>query len=230
VSTLSQNYIFVPAKHKETYLIYLLTQFQGKKIIIFCTTCANCERLTLILRNLDFKAINLNGQMSQTQRLTALNKFKAGEKQILVATDVAQRGLDIPEVDFVLNFDIPGHSKDYVHRVGRTARAGRSGKAITIVTQYDVENFKKIEDHIQKKLEEYPLQHKEALSLTDRVVEAQRLANLELKQRTENRKGKDEEEEGDGDKKLFGIGQKRKQEKTYGGQKSFNRSFSRKKK
>ena len=79
--------------------------------------------------------------MTQTQRLTGLNKFKAGEKSILVATDVAQRGLDIPEVDLVINFDIPGHSKDYIHRVGRTARAGKSGRALTIVTQYDVENF-----------------------------------------------------------------------------------------
>ena len=70
-----------------------------------------------------------------------MNKFKANERNILIATDVASRGLDIPEVDFVINFDIPQHSKDYVHRVGRTARAGKTGKAITFVTQYDVETF-----------------------------------------------------------------------------------------
>jgi ATP-dependent RNA helicase DDX47/RRP3 len=73
--------------------------------------------------------------------LNALNKFKSGERQILIATDVASRGLDIPAVDLVINYDIPQHSKDYVHRVGRTARAGKTGKAITIVTQYDVETF-----------------------------------------------------------------------------------------
>lgn len=98
-------------------------------------------KLALILRNLNFKAVNINGQLSQTQRLNALNKFKSGERQILIATDVASRGLDIPLVDLVINFDIPQHSKDYVHRVGRTARAGKSGRAITIVTQYDVETF-----------------------------------------------------------------------------------------
>jgi ATP-dependent RNA helicase DDX47/RRP3 len=68
--------------------------------------------------------VNINGQLSQQQRLAALNKFKSGDKNILIATDVASRGLDIPNVDLVINFDIPSNSKDYIHRVGRTARAG----------------------------------------------------------------------------------------------------------
>lgn len=79
--------------------------------------------------------------MSQVKRLGAINKFKSGEKNLLIATDVASRGLDIPNVDFVLNFDISQNAKDYVHRVGRTARAGRAGKAVTFVTQYDVEYY-----------------------------------------------------------------------------------------
>ncbi len=91
-------------------------------------------KLALILRNLNFKAVNINGQLTQMQRLNALNKFKSGERQILIATDVASRGLDIPLVDLVINYDVPQHSKDYVHRVGRTARAGKTGRAITIVT------------------------------------------------------------------------------------------------
>ncbi len=94
---------------------------------------------------------------------------------------MASRGLDIPSVDLVINFDIPGNSKDYIHRVGRTARAGKSGRAITLVTQYDVEIFQKIESLIGRKLEEYPCENKHALILSDSVIEAMRQATIEMK-------------------------------------------------
>lgn len=84
----------------------------------------------------------------------ALNKFKAGQRNILVATDVASRGLDIPNVDMVLNFDIPSHGKDYIHRVGRTARAGKAGRSVSFVTQYDVEAYQRLEALIGQKLPE----------------------------------------------------------------------------
>jgi len=102
-----------------------------------------------------FSAIPLHGAMTQPNRLGALNKFKSGSRNILLATDVASRGLDIPAVDVVINYDIPQHSKDYIHRVGRTARAGRSGKSITMVTQYDVELYQRIEELIGKKMDQY---------------------------------------------------------------------------
>jgi ATP-dependent RNA helicase DDX47/RRP3 len=85
-------------------------------MIIFADTCKKVQELTLMLRNLGFRAVCLNGQMSQPKRLGALNKFKSGQWNILVATDVASRGLDIPNVDFVINYDIPKNGKDYVHR------------------------------------------------------------------------------------------------------------------
>lgn len=80
-----------------------------------------------------------------------MNKFKSGASDLLIATDVAARGLDIPSVDVVINFDLPGDSKSYVHRVGRTARAGRAGHAISIVTQYDLEIWLRIEAALGKK-------------------------------------------------------------------------------
>ncbi len=88
----------------------------------------------------------------QSKRLGALHKFKSGAKRILLATDVASRGLDIPLVDAVINFDVPSSAKDYIHRVGRTARAGRTGRAVTFVTQYDVEAYQRVEKLIGKKL------------------------------------------------------------------------------
>lgn len=107
----------------------------------------------------------------------------------MIATDVASRGLDIPHVDVVINCDIPTHSKDYIHRVGRTARAGRSGKSITMVTQYDVELFQRIEHLIGKQLPIYKTQDDEVMLLQERVAEAQRLAKIEIKESNDKKKG-----------------------------------------
>jgi len=91
-------------------------------------------------------------------------------------------GLDIPSVDVVINFDIPTHSKDYIHRVGRTARAGRSGKSITLVTQYDVELIQRIEAVIGKKMELWPVDKEEVSLLRERAEEAARLAAAEMRE------------------------------------------------
>ena len=91
-------------------------------------------------------------------------------------------GLDIPSVDVVINYDIPTHSKDYIHRVGRTARAGRSGKSITLVTQYDVELVLRIEQVTGKKMELWPVDKEEVALLRERVDEAGRLASAEMKE------------------------------------------------
>ncbi|KAH0419808.1 ATP-dependent rRNA helicase rrp3 [Colletotrichum camelliae] len=181
VSTLIQNYIFCPHNKKDTYLVYLANEYSGKKIVLFTRTVTETQRLAILLRTLGFGAIPIHGQLNQTARLGALNKFRAGSRDILVATDVAARGLDIPLVDVVINFDIPSDSKTYVHRVGRTARAGKSGKAITIMTQYDLEIYLRIEAALGKKLPEYPTQKDEVDVFQTRVEEAQRVARTEMK-------------------------------------------------
>ena len=94
---------------------------------------------------------------------------------------IDRRGLDLPSVDIVINYDVPTSSKDYIHRVGRTARAGRSGKSITIVTQYDVEMMQRVEAVIGKKMELWPTDEEEVVLLRERVDEASRLAANELK-------------------------------------------------
>ena len=113
---------------------------------------------------------------------------QAKNRNILIATDVASRGLDIPHVDVVVNFDIPTHSKDYIHRVGRTARAGRSGKAITLVSQYDVELYQRIEKLIGKKLPKYQAEESEVMVFTEPVAEAQRHAKNEIQIMEEKKK------------------------------------------
>lgn len=162
----------------------------------------------MILRTLGFPAVPLHGQLSQSARLGALAKFKSGGRKILVATDVASRwvslghlfipvckligyrGLDLPSVDIVINYDVPTSSKDYIHRVGRTARAGRSGKSITIVTQYDVELMQRVETVIGKKMELWPTDEEEVTLLRERVDEASRLATNELKDQGKGGSGK----------------------------------------
>ena len=183
-STLQQYYVFVPAKYKDVYFTYLINEWVGQSILVFCSTCACVQKLALMLRNLGFPAISLHGQMSQPKRLGALTKFKSGSRDILICTDVASRGLDIPSVDIVLNYDLPSHGKEYIHRVGRTARAGKAGKAISVVTQYDVEIYQRLETLLGEKLPLYPDMADEqvVLLLQERVNEAQRLAHRELKE------------------------------------------------
>ena len=191
VSTLLQSYLFFPHKHKDLYLVSLLSDLAGQTFIIFARTVNETQRIAILLRLLGFSAIPLHGQLSQSARLAALNKFRTRSRSILVATDVAARGLDIPSVDVVLNFDIPPDSKTYIHRVGRTARAGKSGHAISFVTQYDVEVYLRIEDALGKKLKEYDgLIKEEVMVLAERVGEAQRQAAMEMKDLHEKRGGR----------------------------------------
>eukprot|EP00099_Drosophila_melanogaster_P018911 NP_610090.1 uncharacterized protein Dmel_CG9253 [Drosophila melanogaster] len=189
VEQLQQSYLFIPVKYKDVYLVHILNELAGNSFMIFCSTCNNTVKTALMLRALGLAAIPLHGQMSQNKRLAALNKFKAKNRSILISTDVASRGLDIPHVDVVVNFDIPTHSKDYIHRVGRTARAGRSGKAITLVSQYDIELYQRIEHLLGKQLTLYKCEEDEVMALQERVAEAQRTAKLELKDLEDTRGG-----------------------------------------
>lgn len=198
VEQLQQYYIFIPVKYKDVYLVHILNELAGNSFMIFCSTCNNTVKTALMLRALGLAAIPLHGQMSQNKRLAALNKFKAKNRSILISTDVASRGLDIPHVDVVLNFDIPTHSKDYIHRVGRTARAGRAGKAVTFVTQYDVELYQRIEHLLGKQLPLYKCEEDEVMALQERVSEAQRTAKLELKDIEESKGSKGRYKKGAG--------------------------------
>mmetsp|Transcript_6733 Transcript_6733/g.11864 ORF Transcript_6733/g.11864 Transcript_6733/m.11864 type:complete len:461 (+) Transcript_6733:48-1430(+) len=182
VKTLVQQYLFVPAKYKETYLVYILNELAGQSAIIFVAACNTASKIALMLRTLGIKATSLHGQMHQTKRLGALNNFKTQANHILVATDVAARGLDVPSVDLVINFDVPSNGKDYVHRVGRTARAGKSGRSVTFVTQYDIEIYQRIETMLGKKLEEFPAPKELVMVLHERISDASRQASNKLKE------------------------------------------------
>lgn len=200
VDTLLQSYLFIPFKHKDAYLVYLINELAGQSTIIFARTCNDTQRVAFLLRHLGFGAVPLHGQLSQSSRLGALNKFKSGSRNILIATDVASRGLDIPLVDVVINFDTPTDSKTYIHRVGRTARAGRSGKSICLVTQYDLEPFLRIEKALKTSMPGYEIDQEAVMLLAERVSEAQRAAIQDIKEVQGKKGGKREYREDDDSK------------------------------
>ncbi|KAF3690736.1 putative ATP-dependent RNA helicase DDX49 [Channa argus] len=173
VEELDQRYILTPEKVKDAYLIHLIQKFTDEhddwSLIIFTNTCKNCQILTMMLREFNFPTISLHSMMKQKQRFANLAKFKASVYKILIATDVAARGLDIPTVQVVINHNTPGLPKIYIHRVGRTARAGRNGVSITLVTQYDIHLVHSIEEKIQTKLKEYPVEEKEVHKILTQV-------------------------------------------------------------
>jgi len=124
-------------------------------VIIFVETCHRCHEISEVLKELGFETAPLHSMLPQAGRLSSLNKFKNMTVPILVATDVASRGLDIPTVNLVINFDLPRISADYIHRIGRTARAGNEGQSISFITPNDIDLLHDIEETVHQKLSLY---------------------------------------------------------------------------
>lgn len=131
-------------KDKFDYLIRLIEAYDANLVLIFCNTKKSVDFVRKHLRKQDFSADSLHGDMTQQARDRVMNKFRNGNISILVATDVAARGLDIDGVDVVINYDVPQNNDDYIHRIGRTARAGKTGFAFTLVSKDEVPRFRNI--------------------------------------------------------------------------------------
>ena len=140
-NTITQRLVRTQSRKKREMLRDLLRAEQLQNAVIFCNRKRDISTLLSSLKRHDFSAVALHGDMTQSARLEALDQFKSGEIPILIASDVAARGLDIPLVSHVFNFDIPSNAEDYVHRIGRTGRAGRTGVAITLVATDDDEKY-----------------------------------------------------------------------------------------
>ncbi|XXG74485.1 hypothetical protein AAC387_Pa07g3192 [Persea americana] len=183
VDTLKQQYVFIHKNVKDVYLLHILSQMEDlgiRSAIVFASRCRSCHLLNLLLDELDQSVAALHSHKSQSLRLAALNRFKSGRVPILLATDVASRGLDIPTVDLVINYDIPRYPRDYVHRVGRTARAGRGGLAVSFVAENDVHLVRAIEAEIGKQLDEFECKENEVLADITKVFKAKRIATMKM--------------------------------------------------
>ena len=133
-SNIDQDVVRVkPGEDKIEVLQDLLRKAHFSKVLIFSRTKHGAEKLSIILGKNGFKAQSIHGDKSHAKRQKALKLFKENYVEILVATDVAARGLDIPDVSHVINFDVPATYDDYVHRIGRTGRAGKTGTALTFI-------------------------------------------------------------------------------------------------
>ncbi len=140
-------------KQKQNAFYKLFQQEEVKNAFVFCNRKRDIEEVRRFMKSKGIKAAALHGDMEQSERTEALNAFKAGESQILVCSDVAARGLDVQAMSHVFNWDVPNHPEDYVHRIGRTGRAGLTGRAFTLATPMDEKALRIIEKLIGKKIE-----------------------------------------------------------------------------
>ena len=145
LKTIEQMYLIINEKEKYNHLCDLIKQSNNNQIVIFTSTKQKAEQLAMNLRKKELlKVTALHGDLSQRQRNYAMHKFRNEQEQILVATDIAARGIDIPSIKYVINYDIPRDPLTYFHRIGRTARANSDGKAISLVAIEKISDFEKI--------------------------------------------------------------------------------------
>ena len=158
---ISQGVYFVPKKNKKSLLIHLLKDESIKSVIVFSRTKHGANKIAKDLEKAGIQSAAIHGNKSQNQRQLALNNFKEGNIRVLVATDIAARGIDIDELSHVINYDLPDVAETYVHRIGRTGRAGASGVAITFCDEEEKAMFRSIEKIIGKSIpvleEEYEI-------------------------------------------------------------------------
>ncbi len=154
VAAIDQAYYRVPQKMKEEVLTRLMDYYNPARSLIFCNTKKMVDTLSESLKGKGYACDGLHGDLSQNQRDTVMNLFRSGRINILIATDVAARGIDVSGVEAVFNFDIPEDIEYYVHRIGRTGRAGRSGKSFTLVGGREMYKLREIEKVCHTKIEE----------------------------------------------------------------------------
>ncbi len=151
VQAISQELFFVEKQDKLRLLASILNQYKGS-ILVFSRTKHGAKKITKIIRDLGHTSTEIHSNRSLSQRLAALEGFKIGRFRVLVATDIAARGIDVTGIEVVINFDLPDNAEDYVHRIGRTGRAGLSGRAISFATPDQRGDVRSIERLIRKAL------------------------------------------------------------------------------
>ena len=185
---ISQGVYHVPKKNKKSLLIHLLKDESIKSVIVFSRTKHGANKIAKYLEKAGVAAAAIHGNKSQNQRQLALNNFKEGNIRVLVATDIAARGIDIDELSHVINYDLPDVAETYVHRIGRTGRAGASGVAITFCDEEEKAMFRSIEKVIGKSI---PVLAEEEYEIIQPVVQpVQKKSNNQGNKNNKNNKNR----------------------------------------
>jgi ATP-dependent RNA helicase DeaD len=198
VPLISQRFYRIKNKDKDAACIRLLEYYQPKLCLIFCNTKMKVDELAEILKKAGFQAEALHGDMSQHMRDAAMKRFRNGVTNILIATDVAARGIDVDDVEAVINYDIPQDIEYYVHRIGRTGRAGRTGRSFTFVSGREIYRVRDIERFCRTTIEEKrvpgaaKVMRAKAEKLLDQIWELKDSPDLELMKKYVTRKMEDE--------------------------------------
>lgn len=194
IPLVSQRFYRVRSQDKDAACVRLLEYYQPRLCLIFCNTKKKVDELTEYLKQHDFQAEGLHGDMVQSQRDAAMGRFRNGSTNILIATDVAARGIDVESVEAVINYDIPQDIEYYVHRIGRTGRAGKTGSSFTFAGGREVFRIREIERVCNTTIEEYRLPgaskvlKAKAQKLLDQAWELRDSEDLELMKRFLERK------------------------------------------
>ena len=157
IPLVSQRYYKIKSQDKDAACVRLLEYYQPRLCLVFCNTKKKVDELSEVLKKAGFQAEGLHGDMSQHQRDVAMKRFRNGSTNILIATDVAARGIDVDNVEAVINYDIPQDNEYYVHRIGRTGRAGRTGRSFTFAGGRELYRIREIERVCHTVIEEKKL-------------------------------------------------------------------------
>ena len=157
--------VFVEMDDKRFFLENVLKEYEGSKFVVFVRTKVRAERVVAAMERVQVKSEFLHGGLDQKERFAILDRFRSGENMVLITTDVAARGIDIPDVDYVINYDLPDVSENYVHRVGRTGRGNKKGQALAFCSTEEIPFLEEIEVYTGEAIERYELEKGEYLDI-----------------------------------------------------------------
>ena len=163
---------FVEMDDKRYFLERLVNENLDHKILVFVRTKVRAERVAKAMARVNINAQTIHGDKEQKDRLAVMNAFKTGEFKVMIATDVTARGIDIPNVQYVVNYDLPDKAENYVHRIGRTGRGNKRGDAVSFCSENEKALLQEIEDFIQMPIEKMTIQKNDYLNVIDTSNEA----------------------------------------------------------